>query len=272
MASAAPAQQLPPLYNDLRPLSSLDHGGWRLQRRDTAPFLSNVHIVPVTIDEFMMTQRSMPIVFSAGDQPVPLALMGLNTGVNVFVDDEGRVAEQNIYMPAYIRRYPFMLAKLQQDNDEMSLCFDPTSDVIGDYDEGDELFDGASQPTETTRGLLKFCEDFEVAGRRTQQFMEELIQADLLMDGEVSIQPDGQEKPFLYRGFKMVNEEKLKNLDTEKMKAFFDNGMLPLIYAHLFSLSLTREVFARQMAQGKVPTQPNAGTEDVVSDTDQVVN
>lgn len=265
MASAAPAQQLPPLYNDLRPLSSLDHGGWRLQRRDTAPFLSSVHIVPVTIDEFVMTQRSMPIVFSSGDQPVPLALMGLNTGVNVFVDSEGRVIEQNIYMPAYIRRYPFMLAKLQQETDEMSLCFDPTSDVVGDYDEGDELFDAASQPTEITRGLLKFCEDFEVAGRRTQQFMEELTQADLLMEGEVSIQPEGQEKPFLYRGFKMINEEKLKTLDAETAKKFVDNGIMPLVYAHLFSLTLTRDIFARQMAQGKVPAQPNAETDQVVN-------
>jgi hypothetical protein len=30
---------------------------------------------------------------------------------------------------------------------------------------------------------------------------------------------------------------------------------LPLIYAHLFSLGQMREVFARQMQQGKAPAQ-----------------
>jgi hypothetical protein len=33
------------------------------------------------------------------------------------------------------------------------------------------------------------------------------------------------------------------------------NGMLPLIYAHLFSLSEMRHVFGRQMEQGKAPAQ-----------------
>jgi hypothetical protein len=31
------------------------------------------------------------------------------------------------------------------------------------------------------------------------------------------------------------------------------NGMLPLIYAHLFSLQMMRELFAAQLQQGKVP-------------------
>jgi hypothetical protein len=33
------------------------------------------------------------------------------------------------------------------------------------------------------------------------------------------------------------------------------NGMLPILYAHLFSLSQMREVFGRQMQQGKAPEQ-----------------
>ena len=31
------------------------------------------------------------------------------------------------------------------------------------------------------------------------------------------------------------------------------SGLLPLLYAHLFSLSQMREVFARQLQQGKGP-------------------
>ena len=75
----------------------------------------------------------------------------------------------------------------------------------------------------------------------------------LLMDGEVSIQQEGNEKPFVYRGFKMVDEDKLRELRGDELRKMNQNGMLPLIYAHLFSLQLMREIFASQVAQGKVP-------------------
>ena len=75
----------------------------------------------------------------------------------------------------------------------------------------------------------------------------------LLMDGEVSIQQTGVEKPFVYRGFKMVNEEKLRELRGDELRKMNQNGMLPLIYAHLFSLQVMRDVFAKQVAAGKMP-------------------
>ena len=31
------------------------------------------------------------------------------------------------------------------------------------------------------------------------------------MDGEVAIQPEGVEQPFIYRGFQMIDEEKLRS-------------------------------------------------------------
>lgn len=260
MASAAPQQALPLLYNDIAPLSSQTHAGFKLQKRDKAPFLTEQHAIPVTIDEFVMVQRNMPIVFSTGENPVPLALMGLNQGVNVFLNDEGGLEERGTYMPAYVRRYPFLLAKLRQDSEELSLCFDPTSDVIGDFDEGDALFDG-TDPTETTKGLLDFCEQVETSGQRTAAFMKELKEAELLMDGEVSIQREGNDKPFVYRGFQMVNEEKLKDIRGDQARKFVQNGMLALVYAHLMSLSQIREIFGRQIEQGKLP-EPDAQVPD----------
>jgi hypothetical protein len=124
---------------------------------------------------------------------VPLALMGLNEGVNVFVDEDGKFVE-NVYVPAYARRYPFMLARLTPEAQELSLCFDPTSDLVGDFEEGSALFDG-EQPSETTKGMLGFCEQFEQAGLRSGAFVKELEKHGLLIDGEVAIQQDGPEAP-----------------------------------------------------------------------------
>lgn len=251
MASAP--QQLPLFYNSLEPLSSVAHANFRVRPVLKAPFLVGAHAIPVTVDEFALVQRFMPIVFSAGPEPIPLALMGLNEGVNVFVDDEGAVTEQNLYVPAYVRRYPYMLAKLTPDAQELSLCFDSTFDAIGEFEDGEPLFvDG--EPSETTRNILSFNEMFEQAGARTGAFMRDLAETGLLMEGETTIQQDGVDKPFIYRGFQMINEEKLADLRGDQLRKMAKSGMLPLIYAHLFSLSLMREIFMRQVELGKMPT------------------
>lgn len=260
MATAAPNQGLPLFYNALEPLNLEQHGKMKVRGVTSMPELGRTHAVPLTVDEFALVQRHFPIVFSVGDAPVPIALMGLNEGVNVFLDENGRATDPNLYIPAYLRRYPFLLAKLRPDSDELSLCYDPTSGAVGDFAEGEPLFDG-DQPSAATQAILQFCEQFEAAGLRTNAFVEDLQKSDLLMDGEVAIQPEGFEQPFVYRGFRMVDEEKVRNLRGDELRKMNQNGMLPLIFAHLFSLTQMRDVFARQMQQGKAPNlvpQPDA--------------
>ena len=250
--ASEPQAQLPLFYKDLMPLNNRDHATWRARAVDKAAWLGNQHAIPLTVEEFPHAQRNFPIVFSAGDNPVPLALMGLSEGNNVFLDEQGMLRDRMQYVPAYMRRYPFLLARLRPESDELSLCFDPTSGAVGEFDEGEPLFDG-DEPSQATKTILQFCEQFETAGQRTGMFMEELKKRGLLMDGEVAIQPEGQEQPFVYRGFQMVDEEKLREVRGDELRKMNQSGLLALIYAHLFSLAMVREVFSLQVAQGKGP-------------------
>jgi hypothetical protein len=252
MATAAPNQSLPLFYSGLEPLNVTQHGKMKIRAIDKAPIIAATHAIPATVDEFALLQRHYPIVFSVGDTPVPLVLMGLSEGVNVFLNEDGKLHDAMMYVPAYMRRYPFLLARLRPDSDELSLCFDPESGAIGEFDEGEALFDG-DQPSEATKAILQFCEQFETAGQRTALFIEELKKSGLLMDGEVAIQPEGSDQPFVYRGFQMVDEEKLRELRGDELRKMNQNGMLALIFAHMFSLSQIREVFSRQVTQGKGP-------------------
>jgi hypothetical protein len=250
--ASAPQPQLPLFYKDLTPLNSRDHANYRARTLDRAPWAAKTHAIPLTVDEFALAHRHFPIVFSVGEQPVPLALLGLNEGVSVFFDDEGKATE-DFYIPAYIRRYPFMLARLDPNSETMSLCFDPLSGLVEEGEEGNLLFDG-DQPSSATQNLMQFCQNFEEAGLRTQQFMEELKGADLLMDGEVGIsRPEDPDKPYIYRGFQMINQEKLQELRGDKLRSWNQSGLLPLIYAHMFSLDIMRVVFGKQVQQGKLP-------------------
>jgi len=250
MASAPP---LPLFYNDLVLLSSQEHANWKSLNTDKAKWLAGVNTVPLTVEEFPLAQRHFPIVFSSGESSFPIALMGLNDGVNVFVDEDGTV-NSPIYMPAYVRRYPFLLAKIRPDSDELSLCVDPTSDLVGEFDEGQPLFEGEG-PSEAIQNTLKFCEQFEIAGQKTANFMAELAKHNLLMDGELNIDV-GTEQPINYRGFRMVDENKLRDVRGDVLRGWNQSGLLGLIYAHLFSLDLVRDIFGRQVAQGKGPGVP----------------
>jgi hypothetical protein len=139
-----------------------------------------------------------------------------------------------------------MLARLSPDTDDLSLCFDETSEQIADG-AGDPLFvDG--QPSDTTRAVLNFCEQFEQAVARTRNFIEELTKLNLLMDGEVTIQRDGLAEPAVYRGFRMVDETRVQALRGDQTRKLVQSGMMGLIYAHLFSLSLISPLFERQFA------------------------
>jgi hypothetical protein len=251
--ASAPTNGLPLFYKDLVPLNVDQHKNFRFRPSETAPFMVHEHAVPLTVDEFIACQRFLPIVFSSGEDSVPLALMGLNEGVNTIVDADGKLRRDDGYVPGYIRRYPWMLAKLDPNKDELSLCFDPTVPNIGEFEDGEKLIHDDGAPTVLTQEILKFCEEFEQGARRTSQFMADLKELDLLMEGELSIQANGNTQPYTYRGFQMINEQKLQELRGDQLRKINQNGMLGLLYAHLFSLQGMREVFARQQQQGLGP-------------------
>ncbi|WP_294391780.1 SapC family protein [uncultured Sphingomonas sp.] len=251
MASAAqPAMQgLPMLYNDLVPLSSVEHATWKMRPLSDLNMIAQVHAVPLTVEEFPLAQRFFPIVFSSGAEAVPLALMGLNEGVNVFVKDGKFDAG---YVPAFLRRYPWLLARLNQDQDELSLCFDPLSGLVGEFEDGLPLFENG-QPAQVVTDTLQFCEQFEIAAQATTQFIKELNDLNVLEDGEFSIQHPSMPQPYNYRGFRMVNNDKLRELRGDQLRKMNQNGMLTVLHAHMFSLNLMNDIFGRQWDQGQVP-------------------
>ena len=251
MASAP--QSLPIFYNDLVPLSSVDHRNWHGRPMENLEMLRNAHAIPITVDDFLVAQRAHPIVFTQGDSPLPIALFGLNEGVNVFLTDEGKLTPE-AYLPAYVRRYPFMLARLQPESEELSLCFDPSSGLLGEFEDGVPIF-AEDEPSAETKGTLDFCERFEFGAQRTSQFMKELLELGLLEEGEMNLQVVNTELPYIYRGFQMVNEEKLRNLRGDQLRKIMQSGMLPLLHAHLFSLSLMTTLFQKQLDAGLVPPQ-----------------
>jgi SapC len=235
-----PQPGLPLFYNALVPVNRDEHLNFAVKERDLHPFATVSNAVPITVDEFAMAQRHYPIVFAPGEQGgAPLALLGLEESENLFCDKTGKWRE-GCYIPAYVRRYPFLLARLTAETQDLSLCFDNTSDIVGPAETG-SFFDG-DQPSETTKQILTFCEQFEIAVQRTKAFVEELKELGLLMDAEATIQEG--DRPMVFRGFRMIDEKKVQELRGDQARKLVKSGGLGLIYAHFFSLGTLRELFA----------------------------
>lgn len=236
-----PQPQLPLFYRNLVPISSDLHMGQGVLQRDELGFARDTHAIPITVDEFVAVQRDYPIVFAEGAEGVPLALVGLQEGKNLFVDADGKWKD-GAYIPAYIRRHPFMLARLQPDSEQLSLMVDDSWGLVTE-DAPDKLFTEDKQPSELTRNILGFCEQFEQAIGRTRSFMQEIGKLGLLMEGQAQIQNPGMNEPATFGGFRMIDEKKLQNIRGDQARKMVQNGLMGLIYAHLFSLSQMRELF-----------------------------
>ena len=94
MMASAPQGQLPLFYNQLAALSSVDHAEFRVRPSNTAPFLANHHAVPLTVEEFPLVQRRMPIVFS----------VRLGRRFEPHVDHAALLRELEAYFAAGVRR------------------------------------------------------------------------------------------------------------------------------------------------------------------------
>ena len=100
---------------------------------------------------------------------------------------------------------------------------------------------------------MSFCSQYEQANARTLKFVEELKRFNLLTDGELKIQRPGGGTPYTYRGFKIISEERLRDLRGDTFRKLARNGSLPMIYTHLLSLSQATGIFTLQIKQGKLP-------------------
>lgn len=247
-------------YSKPEPLAPELHGKLGVKRMD-APFkfAKAGHAIPLTIGEFPLAAVSGPIIF-VGDEKLPIAVMGLNAGENMFVRDDG-VFEPGVYIPAYVRRYPFVFANDDKAG-QMVLCIDRNAEFIvqgGDM----PFFEKDGQPSEYTRNCMEFCNNFEMERQRTMNFVQLLKDLDLFETKTATFQPPSMpgapppppQKIAEYFG---VSEEKLNKLPTEKFIELRDNGALAQIYAHLVSLVGWDRLIALALTRAPQPQAANA--------------
>ena len=211
-------------------------------------FAKEAHAVPLSVTEFGPAAMRFPIIFT-GEDFLPLAIMSIRQNENLFLKDTGYF-EPDVYIPAYIRRYPFVLAQ-ETGSDRLVVCLDRAADAVK---EGGEikLFDG-KELSEFSKNAVEFCTNFETERQRTVQFVQELKRLDLFELKTATFEPmkpDGTREPaIMIAEYYGIDEVKLNALSADELVKLRDTGALQQIYAHLMSLMNWERLVSRTMLQ-----------------------
>nr|CRH05383.1 putative SapC family protein [Candidatus Magnetococcus massalia] len=233
------------IYSNVAPLSSEVHKDYKLKPLNNITFAKEIQSCPVADMEFFPCAQSHPILFTSledGGDGMAMALMGIESQKNSYVNDDGQW-EAGTYLPAFLRRYPFIMMK-DDKNDRMVVALDMDFEGVN-QEEGQALFAEDGEPTEFMNGAMKFMQDYFVAIQRTQNFIKRLDELELLEDANFNWEYQGKKSTFT--GFKRINEQKLDSLEEDVQLELFKSGYYKLIVAHLISLRKFQDLVDRKI-------------------------
>ncbi len=220
-------------YKEAVPVSKEQHANLSIDITQNYSFAGGVNSVPLTATEFPFAARDYVIVFAGPDIPMPAAILGIQQDKNLFVSDDGQW--QGRYIPAFIRRYPFVFSS-NEDASTFTLCVDKEFRGLNEDGRGERLFTEAGENSTYLERMLNFLQEYQAHFQRTQAFCKQLKDLDLLesMQAHISM-PSGSQQSLT--GFQVINRDRLKALDGDKLAELAQTDALELAYLHLQSLN-----------------------------------
>ena len=207
-------------------------------------FVRDVRAVPLTMVEFGSAQRNFPIIFSNMENPVPLAIFGLDDDENLFVGENGKWDEMS-YVPMYLRCHPFAFAS--QEQGRMAVVVDTAAASVTDNPKYPFFVDG--EISEHTDVLMRACADLETERNRTQEFCDKVRELELLTPLRATHTPAGVTEPQALANYVGIDVEKLNALPADVIYTLHTTGFLSAMYLHLYSLENWRHLMARKVSK-----------------------
>jgi SapC protein len=221
------------IYEAAVPVSHARHGNWSVEVGADYAFCRNINSVPLMAAEFASAALEYAVVFGAtGDAVMPITVLGVRTNENLYVTNEG--AWQAKYLPAFVRRYPFVFFS-RDEGKTFTLCIDEAFPGFNQSGRGERLFGDDGKPTPYVENVLKFLGQYQREFQRTQAFCKKLKDLNLLEPIQAQIKLGSGERMAL-GGFSVVDRARLKTLSGNVLAQLAQSDELELIYAHLVSM------------------------------------
>jgi hypothetical protein len=191
--------------------------------------------------------RDYPLIFTSGDNGktyAPVAVLGLAGGENLFL--ARGVWDMSVYLPAYVRRYPFCMARVNVDKVEQSerlICVE--KDFVDDG--GEMMFDAGGKALPKWQPIEKLLREYEADLERSQEMSGIIADYALLDSFSMKAQTNAGTEMNL-GGMYRVDEKKLEFLNAGQCKNLIKKGVMGRIYAHLISLDNFARLLERKVA------------------------
>jgi hypothetical protein len=198
-------------------------------------FCKTLNAVPISYTEFSLACRDYPLVFTSGDSGktyAAVAVLGFANGENMFLAD-GAWA-QGVYVPAYVRRYPFCMARVNLDKIEQADRLICVEKAFLD-EQGESMFDAEGKPLPKWQPIEKLLQEYEADLERSREMCAILSDYALLEPFALQAQPKAGAAMNL-TGMYRVAEKKLEFLNASQHKNLIKKGVMGRIYAHLISI------------------------------------
>ena len=243
--ATATTPMLPLFYKKIVPLSKELHKKLYLEPVEGFGFATGTNSLYVAAAEFPRASREYPIVFANDNQGgiFPVVLLGLKKNQNLFVDKNGKWSAD--YVPAYARRYPFILATPDAKKNQFTVCIDESYPGFNTAKEGQPLFNAKGEDGPVLKQAVDFLKDYQSHVKLTEAFCKSVQELEVLEPVQANVSLKSGEKLSI-AGFQCVSRKKLKDLAPKKLSDLTKSDQLELIYCHLQSLnninSLTRKL------------------------------
>ncbi len=214
-------------------LNSAIHRTLKVRAVNDYTFAKGFNSCIIVGPEFMEVAKFYPIVFSVSNDVInPVAILGINS--NLFVREDGRW-EENTYIPAFIRRYPYILAEGLTQDGSLTVCIDSAYSGFNAED-GDRLFTDDGQNTPALNRAIEFLRQYHSQHEATKIFVSQVKGLDIFKPIEANIRLSSGEQ-FTVKNLTMIDEIALKKLPDSELAQLVRKGYLAWIYAHLYSLA-----------------------------------
>lgn len=224
-----------------------------LAEGDLPPFALRGNAVPVSYTEFQAAARHYPIVFASGSADKTfsaVAVLGITPGENLFVSGGKWAAES--YVPAYVRRYPFCMAKVsvnQVAQQNRLICVEKAR---LDETHGEAMFDADGKPLARWGAIERLLSEYEADLQRTVEMCSIFADYGLLEPFSMQATLPAGASPLQLTGMHRVAEKRLQDLNAAQLRTLLGKGLMARLYLHLASL----ENFGRLLERKSARTVP----------------
>jgi hypothetical protein len=209
------------------------------------PFAHNAHALPISFSEIGPASRDYPVAFSSGDsgQTFTLtAVLGLQQYQNMFLMPDG-YWDRRVYVPAYVRRFPFCMARVTKEGEVQServVCVEDSA-ISAD---GDELFDDQGEALPVWSQIEEFVTEYERDLMRGEEFCKLLADYQLLEP--ISVTAELGDFKMELSGLYRVNRDALNALAEDALRVLLKEEAMDAMFVHLWSMNNFQRLLNRR--------------------------